>query len=888
MDTLTRLLLGLYSSTFRRRYGADALLVLRRDLTEAGPVAGVGILLAFAAHGILDRLQRMGTEVDGWGRHVLQADFWMGWGQDLRHAARSVRRRLGFTAVAVLSLAVGVGANGVVFAVVDTLAFRDIPGVPEPDRVLELSPTYADGGTTSWDYPDIQDVATEVEGIDAVALFDRGTVGLAGDGGGERLLAQYVSSRYFDVFGLDLARGGGFPSSIDTDRGDHPLVVLSHALWQGRFEGDPGIVGGTVRVNREPHTVVGVAPATFHGHEFGIRPDVYLPLTQYPSARRDPDRFWGSRGTLWVGAVARMAPGATVEGVNASLRTVMRRLEEAHPDSNEGRSARAAQAGLIPMEGRAMASAVLGLLGGLMLLVLCATAANVGGMLLARATSRRREMAVRMALGSGRARLVRHLLTEALLIFLLGGAAGLLVARSGMRWFADLSSLPTFLPVSVDFVVDWRMAVFALALTAGVGLVFGLLPALQATRESLSEGMREGGGGGRRTTRVRSAFVAGQVTVSILLLSAASVFTRSLGATEELDVGFEPAGVYLTDLDLALEGREDPERAIVFLDQALERLEALPEVVSAMVATDLPLDGRSSSTPVWPDGRAGRDEGSIRSDYASVTEGFFETLGIGVVSGRVFSAQDGRASAPVVVIDRLLAASAWPGENPLGRTLEFGLEPRSYEVIGVVETTQTDMIMDRPAPQVFTLLDQEFRSDVFVAVRGRGDGTAAIAAARRELLRLDPGLALARTQALSDFVDLGKLPQRIIASVAGVLGSLALLLSAMGVYGVIAHTVERRTREIGVRMALGSSRSRVRGRVLVDGVRLALPGFLVGVPLAFILTSLMRGLLVGVSPVDPTAFAAVATLFLMVVAIASFLPARRASGVQPVEALRSE
>jgi len=884
MRRLTTLLLRLYSPSFRQQYGPDALNVLWRDLSGAGPAGKVRILARFALDGVLDRLHRLTSALG-----FLREGFLAGWGRDLRHALRSVRKRVGFTGVAVLSLAVGVGANGVVFAVVDTMAFRDIPGVVGPDRVIELSPSYADGGTTSWAYPDAVDVAAEVDGLESMALFDRGAVNLSTDrGAGERMLSLFVTSEYFDVFGLELARGAGFPADMDVASGDHPLVVLSHALWQGRFEGDPGIVGRTVRLNREPYTVVGVAPDGFEGNQFGLRPDLYMPLSQFPDARRRPESFWRSRGTLWVDAVARLTPGATLPGVNASLETVMGRLVEAYPESNAGRSARAAEAALIPMEGRMAATAVFGLLAGLMFLVLCATGANVGGMLLARASSRQREMAVRMALGSGRARIVRHLMTEAFVVFFFGGIAGVLLAIYGMTWFELLSTLPSFLPVSVDFAVDWRMIAFALALTCGVGLVFGLLPALQATREGLSEGLREGGGGGHRTSRLRAAFVAGQVAVSILLLAASSVFLRSLGATDRVEVGFNPEGVYLMDLDLALEGLGDPEQAVVFMNQARERLGALPEVTHAMMATDMPLDGRSSSAPVYTEAMVDPEDRGIRAYYGSVTEGFFETLGIEVVSGRVFGPDDSRESPQVAVIDRLLAEQAWPGQNPLGRTIRFGLDGNTYEVVGVVETTQTDMITDQPAPQVFTLLAQDYRPDIYVAVRGRGDGTAAIEAVRRTLLEVDPALALSNTQALTDFVNLGKLPQRIIASVAGTLGTLALLLSAIGVYGVIAYMVTRRTREIGIRIALGSSRGRVLGNVLVDGLKIALPGFLVGVPLAIALTSLMRGLLVGVSPIDPTAYASVVGIFLAVVAAATIVPARRASAVQPVEALREE
>ena len=884
-----RLLLRLYSRAFRRAHGPAALQVLEEDLLETRRAGGGGlprrILLwaEFAAHGLLDRSERVvRAAAPGSG-------FWNGWSQDVRVALRSSRKRLGFTTVAVGSLAIGLGINAVVFAVTDTFFLRDIPGVTEPDALVELALIFPGGDQAQWNVPDFQDVTAAIPSLEAAALFDRGTVSFATDGEGEQLLALHVTSGYFRTMGAPPAMGRDFGPEVDRAPGTHPEVVLSHRTWTERFDADPGIVGATVRLNREPYTVIGVASETFRGHQFGLQPAVYLPLTQSSTALRDPERFFGSRGTLWVGAVGRMAPGTSLDQLNATLRTVTARLAEAHPDSNTGRSAHAFRASLMPTQGRLAASVAFGLIGGLMLLVLAATAANVGGMLLARASAREREMAVRMALGSGRARMVRHLVTEAMVVFLLGGTAGLVLATQGLRWFEASSALPTFLPVQLDFALDGRIFAFGLGLTGIVGLVFGLLPALGVTRGGIQSALREAAAaGGDRGSRLRRVFVAGQVAVAILLLASSTLVLRSLRNTASVDPGFAPEGVYLTGFDLAMEGYEDPEEAAVFVESLLARIRSLPEVTGATVADDFPLDGGSSSSPVHPGGIGGPDARRVQSYYARVADGYFETLDIPRVAGRTFDGQDRRGTPRVAVVNEVLADALWPGESPLGREVIFGLQPHRYEVVGVVAVTNTDLLTDRPSPQIFTLLQQDPESDLQLAVRMRNASPEALGRVRREILALDPALALSPTLPLSRLAALALLPQRLIGGVAGVLGVLALFLSALGVYGVVAFMVARRTREIGVRMALGSSRAGVLRRVLLDGLRLGFPGVLVGIPLAVLLSVALRSLLVGVGPLDPGTWIPVGVVLVAVLSLASLAPARRASRVQPMEALRSE
>lgn len=883
---LVRLLLRLYPPAFRRAYGEDALRDLLRDLREARARGGAAaaatrarLLVDFALAGVLSRLDPL--------VEALASGLWLGWAQDLRVALRTSLRRPGFAVIAVASLTIGVGANALVFSLTDTLFLRDIPGVDAPDRVVELGVTRAgSSGFDSWSFPDFLAVRAQAPLVHA-ALYDFAPVSVSDDTQGERLLAMYVTSGYFETMGVSPVMGRTFSPAEDVGPGAHPVAVISHATWVDRFDADPRVLGTTVRLNRETFTVVGVAPERFRGNELAIQPAFYLPITQYRRARDDPERFFGSRNTSWGSVVGRMPPGVELAELNAALETVLQRLEVEYPQSNAGRGARAAAAGLAPAEARSAMAIVFGLIAALMLLVLAATCANVAGMLLARASAREREMAVRAALGSGRSRLVRHLVTETMVVFALGGAAGIVLAIRAISAIDLNALLPTPFPVTLELTTDWRLVLFGLTLTGVTGLVFGVIPALQVTRHDLASVLRDSGGGtSLRASRLRRVFVAGQVAVSLLLLASAGLFTRSVQHASELDPGFDTAGVFVTGLDLALEGYADPAQANVFVDRLLEALRAMPDAADATLATDLPLDGGSSSTPVWPDGRGDREDGWIQTYHARIATHYFETFGIDVLDGRSFGALDGAGTARVAIVNRTLAEMAWPDAEPVGRTIEFGLDPAAYTVIGVVADTKSDMITDPMSPQVFSLLAQDYGSEVRIAVRQSGSAQDFVPRMRRTMLEVDPALALSTTRPLALLAGLGMLPQRIAAWIASSLGMLALLLSALGLYGVVAYSVTQQTREIGVRISLGAERRQVIGRVLSGGLLLALPGIVVGAALALALGQALRSVFLYVSPLDPAAHAAVAAILLVVLLGACVIPARRAASVQPMEALR--
>jgi len=808
---------------------------------------------------------------------------------DLRHAVRQMRRRPVFALVAVLSLAIGVGANTAIFNAVSAVLLRPVSGVREPDRVVEVGRTSRGRGFDTFAYPDYEDIREGASAFQATAAYMYTLFSLSRGGEGERITGMHVEPAYFDVMGVRPERGRFFTAQENAPGSRPTVVVLSHSFWVDRFGGEPDILGSTVRIDRIPFTVVGIVPADFHGHTIGFQPDVYVPLRAIPLLQDGRDDF-SQRGASWHNAVARLAPGATVQEADTQVKGVFARLAEAYPDTNARRSGAVVPLGLVPGAGRAPVQAFMGVLMAMVGLILLVTCANVAGMFVARASVRQKEIAVRLALGAGRGRLVRQLLTEALAIFAVGGVAGTALGV-GVLAMAPIDRLPVPIPIHVDLSADWRVLLFALGVTLLTGVVFGLLPALQATRLSLVASLKDDGSGRSGSSRLRKVFVAGQVGFSLVLLTGAGLLLRSLQRASEVESGFDPSDAYLTMVDLSLEGY-GPGEGLAFQHRLVEHLDELPQVERAALSIDLPLDMSSHGTAAYPEGwDDGDGRGGLGVDFNIVSPGYFETLRVPLLRGRAFDAGDVDGSEPVAIVSRAFADRVWPGEDVVGRRLRFGTSDAKEPlrtIIGVVEDVKNQMITDAAEPFVYVPAWQKYRADSYVVVRA-GGGIAQVAPLlRRSVLDVDPSLSLTPVISLARYTGIGTLPQRVAASITSALGLLALLLSGIGVYGVVAVAVQRRTREIGVRMALGAGRRRVLGLVLRGGLGLALPGLVIGGLAALAVGRAMRFMLLGLSPVDPVALGGVATALLGVVLIASLVPARRAAAVEPSEALRSE
>ncbi len=803
---------------------------------------------------------------------------------DVRYAIRSLSKRRGFTLVAVLSIALAIGFNTAIFSAVNALLLRPVPGVVGADRVVEVGRTNRGSGFDSFSYLDFRDLRDNVEELSELSVWRMLPVSHGSDEGGDRIVAMVVSPGYFPALGVTPAAGRFFGVDDDVPGVSPATAVISHAFWQTRLGGAPDVVGTTVEVNRAPFTIIGVTPPDFRGHFPMVGVEMWLPVARMDLAQPSfTVANFDRRGAIWHQVIGRLAPGVSMERAELAVRAEMARLADAYPETNETRGAALLELGPVPGGGRGMVRGFLGALLALVGLVLLVAAANVGGMLLARGAAREREIAIRVALGSGRGRLIRQLVAEALMLFLIGAVGGLALAW----WASTLVSVIAApgLEITLDLAPDATVFLFTFALALTTGLLFGLVPALQTSRPELVSALKDEGRTGRRGTRTRRVFVAVQVGISIILVTAGGLLVRSLQEARRVSPGFDPDGVHLVTLDLSLDGYTE-ETGPGFLAEIRNALAVRPGFHQATLAVDLPMDMSEWGGSAWPDGWEDPDGRGMSVDANFVSPGYFETLRITVMRGRGFTDAGRAGNTPVAVVSETLAREAWPEGDAIGRRIRWGerdSEPRT--VVGVVADTKNQTLGEPLDGMLYLPLAQEYHGAVTVLARGPGVTPAAL---RPAILETDPRLAITAPQTLAEITAVGLLPARVAAYVAGLLGALGLFLSALGIYGVVAHGVVQRRREIGIRMAVGAEARRVLKGVIADGLRLALPGLALGAIAALGVARLLRGMLFGVSPTDPLTLAAVALLLLATVGVASWVPARRAASVDPVEALRAE
>lgn len=810
---------------------------------------------------------------------------------DLRHAFRLLRKSPAFTITACLSLAIGIAASTAVFGVADALLLRARTGIADPGRLVDIGRTVHRGGfdTISYaSYADYRDRNTVFTGVAAYRIEPQ-PLSLEAGGRVERIYGTLVSDSYFSVLGVRAARGRLFLPGEDRPPEARRLAIISHRLWQSRFDGDPAVIGATIRLNTQPVTVVGVADAGFSGTSV-LSSDVWLPLSMQSALSGASADMFTNRRIVWLMAFARLKPGVALGQAQAAMDALASQLARDYPDVDRNAGVRVAASHRLPGQLRTPVTLFIVVLSALVSLVLLIACSNVAGMLLARAAARGKEIAVRLAIGSGRGRLVRQLLTETLVLFLLGGAGGVL----GAAWMISLleASLPNLpVPLLLDIRLDPRVLSFALALSLGTGLVFGLLPALQASRASVLP-MLHGDPSASRIgrLRLRGGFVAAQVAMSLVLLVATGLFLRALGRAGTIDAGFNPAGVETVFLDLKMGGYMG-ETAPVFMRTLLQRLSTEPGVGRVAMAGVLPMggDGLSFGSIRVPGARAGgpSDGGAIDADWNVIAGDYFGILQLPLLRGRAFTDADAFAPSRVAIINQTLASRLWPGEDPLGRTFETdGPDRKTLQVVGVARDAKYRWIGDHARAFVYVPYGQEQYQRQTLLVRGTGG--SALPAVRKVLHELNAALPIIQTGTLSEYADQGLLPQRLAAWIAGGLGVVGLLLSALGIYGVTSYDASRRAREIGIRIALGAEPGGITRLVVWRGVRLALVGGILGLAGAVAVSRLAAALLLGIGPMDPVAFAAGALVLLLTMVAASYLPARAAARRNPVEALRAE
>jgi predicted permease len=812
------------------------------------------------------------------------------WLQDARFALRLLRKSPLFTITAALSLAIGIGANATIFSVGSAMLLRPMPGLLEPDRLVDVGRTSRGAAFDTVSYPNYTDLRTRATSFTDLYVHAIGPtpMSLGADGGAERVYGVIVTANYFSVLGTPAHLGRLLRPEDDGPIGANAVVVLSHHLWERRFAADRAIVGRTISINGFPFTVVGVAPRAFQGTTL-LRGDLWLPVTMLTQAM--PSRkasLFTSRRSTWLFMGARLKPGVSLDQANAELALIAAALEQEYPDSNKGMSFRAAPLAVVPGV-TGMVAGFIGLLMGIVTLLLLIACVNLAGMQLARGAARSREIAVRVAIGAGPSRIARQLLTETAVLFVLGGTAGLLLSR----WLTTLllSVLPQLpVPISIDLGADWRVVGFTAVMSLVAAVLCGLAPALQARRISLVPSLKgDALAAGPSRLPLRSVFVVGQVTLSLVLVIAAGLFMRTLAQAANAPTGFDHRHVDVVSLDLSL-ARYETDSGRVFTRELLARIRALPGVQSASIAVDLPLDGgRMGFGSVVVPGSPGADErGRIPADWNITEPGVFRTLGQRLVRGRDFTEQDTAAAPAVAVVNEAFARAVWPGADPIGQQFESdGLDGSlRVTVVGVAADARLMSIAEAAQPYVYVPLAQRYSSRINLLVKTAG--VTVIPDVRSLIRGMNPNLPVTEALPLSDITALGLIPQRIAAAVAGALGLVGLLLAAIGIFGVTAYAVSRRTREIGIRVALGADRGHVMRLLLVQGARLTALGLILGVCAAAAGARLIQGLLYGVGNLDPLTFGGACLLFALVSLLATYIPARRALSVDPMVALRNE
>ena len=815
------------------------------------------------------------------------------WLQDLRYAVRLLRRNPLFALTAVLSLAIGIGANTTIFTIANALLFKPPLGVADASRLVDVGRSQDGQGFDNGSYSNYLDIRarnTVFSGIYAYRLGPE-PMSLRGKDGAERIYGEMVSTNYFNVLGTPPHIGRLFTSDDSEQPGATPLAVLSHRFWMRRFNGDPAIVGQTLVLNGRPLTVIGVTPEGFHGTTV-LTSDLWVPVNMVGElASRLPPAILTSRESAWLVMGARLKPGVTVGQAQAELANIGRALEQEFPDANRGRGLRVVASSPVPGDGAPVA-AFMAVLMAIVMLVLAIACANVAGVLLARATTRRREIAVRLAIGAGRGRLIRQMLVESTLLFLIGGSGGLVLAR--LMTGALLSLLPAVpLPIDVTLALDGRAVVFTLTLSLVAAILSGLAPAFHASRAEVVGALKSDTQGGPERIWLRHAFVVSQVALSIVLVVGAGLFARALQRASEIDPGFDPHGVELATLDLSL-GGYTADTGRVFARELIRRVRETPGVQAAALSAVMPLGDRGiglgglAVPGVEP--RNGRRFFDV--DWNVITPGYFATMKMALSTGRDFSDADREGTPSVVIVNETAARQWWPRQDALGKTLlqENGRPDapdavRTLTVVGVARDSKYRNLGEDPRPFVYVPIQQQYMSRTVIAARS-AHGQRLAGELRALLASMNPNLPIVQSLTFDAYSQLGLLPQRIAASVAGSLGLVGVLLAAIGIYGVTAYMVSSRTREIGIRMALGAERASVVRMVLRQGLTLTMIGAAIGLAVAAAASRLLGSLLFGVGATDPLTFIGSTLLFFVVGAAACYVPARRATAIGAMDALR--
>jgi predicted permease len=805
--------------------------------------------------------------------------------QNIRCAARQLLARPGFSLLAVLSLAIGIGASTALFSAVNTFLLAPVRGVGAADQLVELGRVRSDGGSGSFSYPGFADYAARAKGFATLFAYAMEPLNVGVSSEPQRALGMVVSGNYFDTLQVKAWRGR-LLDAHDDQAGAAPVVVVTYAAWRKYFDADESMLGKSVSINSQAFTLVGVAAPEFHGTIAALPPAFYLPLHQLALLKPGAARRLDQRGSSWLSAGARLAPATTTALAQSQLSAIGAQIARAHPQPEDNGGVSVVPLRGMPQEFRGGLVAFSSLLFALISLVLLVACVNVASMLLARGESRRHEIATRFVLGASRGRVMSQLLTESVLLSLAAGATGVLIGAWCCALIARID-LPTPVPVSLHVPMDGATLLFALGCTIVTALVFGLLPALRVSSRAPGTGQALAGRQivGKRS-RLAGTLVVAQIALTMVLLISGGLFVRALQRAAAIDLGFDARHVLTADFNLEPSGYEEARE--LQLQQALvDRVRAMPGIGNAALAGIVPLD--LSRMQMGSFQTAGGPEEALSPDTNLVSPGFFETLGI-TLQGRGFDTHDARGSADVCVVTSTLAHRLAPDGDVLGRSFSYG-EPsdlRTLTVVGIVPDGKYSSLGNAHEPFLFLPLAQWPRAEASLLVRTSLPANAFAAQLRSVQHALDASLPAAQVHPMSDVIALSLLPQRVAGMTALALGAIGLLLAALGLYGLIAMHVASRTREFGVRLALGASPKQILAEVLRRGALVSGAGLVIGALLSLGGALLLSGLLYGANPGDALAFVGAALVLAAIAMFACWLPARRAARVSPMEALRYE
>lgn len=815
--------------------------------------------------------------------------------QDIRYGTRMLLKSPTVTVVAVLTLGLGIGANTAIFSTVNALFLRPLP-VNHPERLIYLAPLQPGApGYTQFSYPDFKDVRAQSAGTANVLAYNPSLVGFEVQGKAESIVINYVSGNMFPALGLQPAAGRLFSGEETEKAGTEPVIVLGYSYWKKKFNADPSIIGKQVKLDGHDATVIGVTPEGFNGLYSIIDMQAYLPMGM-ESIEIGSEEFWTRRDTRGLISLAMLNPGVSMRQAQSSIDVVARRLAQEYPNADKGMSIRLYPERLArpqPTPGNQVLiiGIVFSVLAGLVLLLACSNVANI---VLVRATVREREMAIRASLGAGRIRLIRQLLTESIVLALLAGAAGILIGYWGSRMISSIR-FDAPIPLHFDLGFDWRVFSYGLAAALVAGVLAGLVPALRASRTELSTVLHEGSRGvlaGSSRSRLRNVLVVAQVGASLMLLVAAGLFQRSAQNAEHLYLGFDPTHLANIGVDPHTVGM-DRERARLFYRELKDQVRELPGVQSASLAFSVPMGYYGNTSPVYVEGRMiNPKQGAPDLNYNCVDEDYFTTMRMPILSGRSFTRQDDEHSPPVAIVNAAMAKLFWPGQDAIGKRFSIkGPGGPFLEVVGVATIAKYFSPAEDPTPYFYIPEAQEQTNTLrALQVRTATAPEPLIPIIVDKVHALSPELPVFTRQTMEQSLRGGNgfFFFHFASKMTAALGFLGLALALVGVYGVISYVASQRTHEIGVRMALGATRSKILAMVLRQGLALVGVGVAVGLALAFLAARAVANFLVGVSPSDPMTFATVALFLLLVGLLASFIPARRAMNVEPLKALKYE